>query len=270
MSDGSALAPAPAVPSNLHAVRVTRVRHYTDRLFAFRCTRPPSWRFTSGEFVMIGLMVAGRPLLRAYSVASPAWDEEIEFYSIKAPDGPLTSRLQAIQAGDDILLGKKPTGTLVLDALKPGRRLFLFSTGTGFAPFASLIREPETYERFSEVIVTHTCRTGAELAYGKESVAAALADPLVGEAARAKLRLVTSLTQEEHALRGRITTLIETGALFAALGAAPLAAAADRVMICGSTAMLADLKSMMDARGFAEGGRHEPGDFVVERAFVER
>jgi ferredoxin--NADP+ reductase len=259
-----------APPANTYAVAVRTVRHYTDRLFAFTCERPPSFRFRSGEFVMIGLMGETKPLLRAYSIASPAWDEELSFYSIKVPEGPLTSRLQHIQPGDTILLGKKPTGTLIHDALTPGKRLYLLSTGTGIAPFASLVRDPETYERFEEVILTHTCRTAAELVYGNEIVAAAKADPLVGEQASAQLRHVTSLTRESHTLEGRITNLIQNGALFSALGLPPLDSGADRVMICGSTEMIADTKAIMLARGFKEGATNDPGEFVIERAFVER
>lgn len=258
------------VPSNAFAVTVRNVRHYTDRLFAFTCERPPSFRFRSGEFVMIGLLGGERPLMRAYSIASPAWDGELAFYSIKVADGPLTSRLQHIQAGDQILIGRKPTGTLVLDALKPGRRLFLLSTGTGIAPFASLVRDPDTYERFSEVILTHTCRTAAELAYGEEIITAAKSDPLVGEAARAQLRHITSLTREPHRLEGRITDLIESGALFSALNGERLDPGEDRIMICGSSAMLADLKALALARNFAEGAVSDPGDFVIERAFVDK
>lgn len=259
-----------APPANTYAVAVREVRHYTDHLFAFTCERPPSFRFRSGEFVMIGLMGETKPLLRAYSIASPAWDEELSFYSIKVPNGPLTSRLQHIQPGDTILLGKKPTGTLIHDALTPGKRLYLLSTGTGVAPFASLIRDPETYERFEEVILTHTCRTAAELVYGNEIVAAAKADPLVGEQASAQLRHLTSLTRESHTLEGRITNLIQNGALFAALGVPPLDSSKDRVMICGSTEMIADTKALMLARGFKEGATNESGEFVIERAFVER
>jgi len=257
-----------AAPANVHVVRVTAVKHYTDALFAFSCARPAGVRFRSGEFVMIGIMNGAKPLLRAYSIASPAWDEQLSFYSIKVAGGPLTSRLQHIQPGDEILVGKKPTGTLVLDALIPGKRLFLVSTGTGVAPFASLIREPETYERYEEVILTHTCRTGAELAYGREAVEAAMADPLVGEAATTKLRHVTSLTRESHALEGRITNLIENGALTAHLGAAPLDPARDRIMICGSSAVLHDMKVIAEARGFVEGANSEPASFVIERAFA--
>jgi ferredoxin--NADP+ reductase len=257
-----------APPANLHLSRVRQVTHYTDGLFAFSCERPASFRFRSGEFVMIGLMNGSKPLLRAYSIASPAWDDQLAFYSIKAPNGPLTSRLQHIRPGDDILIGRKPTGTLVLDALRPGRRLFLISTGTGIAPFASLIREPETYERYGEVILTHTCRTERELDYGCEAVAAARADALVGEEARTKLRHLTSLTRAAHPLQGRITALIANGALFGALDTASFDPAHDRVMICGSAAVLADLKAIMLAAGFDEGANHEAGSFVVERAFV--
>lgn len=255
-------------PANVQVSRVVDVKHYTDKLFAFTCERPDSFRFRSGEFVMIGLMNGAKPLLRAYSIASPAWDETLAFYSIKAPDGPLTTRLQHIQPGDEILLGRKPTGTLVHDALLGGKRLYLFSTGTGVAPFASLIREPETYERFDEVILTHTCRTDAELNYGREIIAAAHDDPLVGEEARAKLRHFTSLTREDHPQQGRITALIDNGALFDALGVPALDPATDRVMICGSVPMLQDLRTLVLERGFSEGANHEPGSFVVERAFA--
>ncbi len=266
MADQGALLTPP--PANLHFVRVARVKHYTDRLFAFACERPASFRFRSGEFVMLGLMQAGKPLLRAYSIASPAWSEDLEFYSIKVPDGPLTGTLQRIEPGDLILLGRKPTGTLVLDALTPARRLWLISTGTGVAPFASLIREPQTYERFDEVILTHSCRTSAELAYSAEIVAAAQADPLVGDAARLQLRHVTSLTRDPHPLQGRITTLIEEGELFGRLDFPPLDPAQDRIMICGSVSMLKDMKAIAEARGFVEGANSEPGSFVIERAFA--
>jgi len=178
------LAPNPLIPAGIFAETVTEVWHYTDRLFRFRMTRPPSFRFRSGEFAMIGLPNAERPVFRAYSIASPAWDEGLEFYSIKVPDGPLTQHLQKIRAGDTVLMRKKATGTLVHDALLPGRRLWMFSTGTGIAPFASLIRDPETYEKFDEVILTHTCREVAELAYGRQLVTAIKDDPLVGELAK--------------------------------------------------------------------------------------
>jgi ferredoxin--NADP+ reductase len=267
MTDESLVAKA-APPPNLFAVHVEQVRHYTDRLFAFTCERPGAFRFRSGEFVMIGLMNCARPLLRAYSIASPAWDDQLAFYSIKVPDGPLTSRLQTIEPGDEILLGRKPTGTLVLDALTPGRRLFLLSTGTGIAPFASLIREPETYERYEEVILTHTCRTAPELAYGQQIVRETLADPLVGEQAQAKLRSVTSLTREAHTLEGRITALVASGGLFNAFGGQAFDPAEDRIMICGSVPVLHDLKTIALEAGFIEGSNHEPGTFVIERAFA--
>lgn len=264
----SASAERVAPPPNLYVSRVESVRHYTESLFAFTCERPPGLRFRSGEFVMIGLMNGAKPLLRAYSIASPAWDDRLAFYSIKVPDGPLTSRLQNVRPGDEILIGRKPTGTLVLDALMPGRRLFLLSTGTGIAPFASLVRDPETYERFDEVIVTHTCRTAAELDYGREVVAEALADPLVGEEASVKLRHITSLTRERHGLEGRITTLIANGGLFEHAKIPAFDPQTDRLMICGSAAVLSDLKEIAIARGFTEGSNHEQGSFVVERAFA--
>ena len=185
------------IPANVFAETVTEVKHYTDRLFKFRITRPASFRFRSGEFVMIGLPNAERPVFRAYSVASPSWDEEVEFYSIKVPDGPLTEHLQKIQPGDTVLMRKKPTGTLVNDALIPGKRLYMFSTGTGIAPFASLIRDPETYDKFEQVILTHTCREVAELKYGEELVDLCNNDPLVGEFAKGRLIHYTSITRED-------------------------------------------------------------------------
>lgn len=266
MADQGALLSPP--PANVQIARVRAVRHYTDALFSFSCDRPPTFRFRSGEFVMIGLMNSAKPLLRAYSVASPAWDDQLAFYSIKAPNGPLTSRLQLIRPGDEILVGRKPTGTLVLDALKPGRRLILVSTGTGIAPFASLIRDPETYERFDDVLLTHTCRTAAELTYGFDTVEAARQDPLVGEAAAARLRHATSLTRDAHGLQGRITGLVESGRLFRHLDIPRLDPASDRVMICGSAGVIQDMKAIVERAGFAEGSNHKPGDFVIERAFV--
>lgn len=247
---------------------VLSVRHYTDRLFAFRVTRPPSFRFRSGEFVMLGLTINGKPLLRAYSIASPSWDEELEFFSIKVPGGPLTEHLQHIQPGDTILLGTKSVGTLVHDALLPGEHLYLLSTGTGIAPFAAVVRDPETYERFSKVILTHTCREAAELTYGVELVAAAKADPLVGEMASEQLIHYPTTTREPTARMGRITTLIETGELFRDLGVAPFDPARDRVMICGSMEMLADLKTLCEAAGLEEGANSRPAHYVVEKAFA--
>jgi ferredoxin--NADP+ reductase len=260
--------PAPESASGPFREKVLEVRHWTERLFSFRVTRPASFRFRSGEFVMIGLVVEGRPLLRAYSIASPSWDDGLDFYSIKVQDGPLTSRLQHIKPGDDILMGRKPTGTLVLDALTPGERLYLFSTGTGLAPFASIIRDPETYARFSRVILVHGCREAAELDYGIDLVARTRDDPLVGEAAIAQLAHVTTLTRAPHPLQGRVTTLIETGALFSLLRTHPLAPATDRAMICGSMAMLNDTRALLEQAGLKEGSNASPAEYVVERAFV--
>ncbi len=247
---------------------IQSVRHYTDRLFSFRVTRPQSLRFRSGEFVMIGLKVDGKPLLRAYSIASPSWDEELEFFSIKVPDGPLTSRLQHIKEGDAILLGTKPVGTLVLDALLPGKRLYLLSTGTGIAPFASVIRDPETYEHYDQVILTHTCREVAELTYGKELVDAVREDPLVGEFVGDKLVYYPSVTREPFERQGRITTLLDDGTLYEELGIPALNPETDRVMICGSMEMLEDCKARCEQAGLTEGSNARPAEFVIEKAFV--
>ena len=255
---------------------VLDVEHFTDRLFAFSITRSPSFRFRTGEFIMIGLPKTEeqkRPIMRAYSIVSPAWDEKLEFYSIKVPDGPLTSRLQKIQPGDTVLLGRKPVGTLVLDALLPGKRLWMFSTGTGFAPFASLVRDPETYESYDEVIVTHTCRYTDELQYSQRLIADLINDPLVGdmvvnEDGSPKLKLITSLTREDHPLTGRITTLIETGKLFEVAGTPPLDPTNDRVMICGSKDMIDDTAKLVAGFGLREGSNSEPCEFVIEKAFV--
>lgn len=255
------------IPSGVFAQTVTSVRHYTDRLFKFRITRPASLRFRSGEFVMIGLPNAQKPVFRAYSVASPSWDDELEFYSIKVPDGPLTEHLQKIRAGDVVLMRKKPTGTLVNDALLPGKRLYMFSTGTGIAPFASLIRDPETYEKFEQVILTHTCRTRDELTYGHEVVATLRDDPLVGGFA-AQLTHDCATTRQDSPVRGRITERIASGALFSDLGVPPIDPQTDRAMICGSMAMLRDTKKAMEGFGLREGTNNRPATFVVERAFV--
>jgi len=255
------------------AQTVTQVTHYTDRLFAFRVTRPASLRFRSGEFVMIGLMGDnGKPLLRAYSIASPAWDDELEFYSIKVPDGPLTSKLQHIQVGDEIILRPKPVGTLVHDALLPGKRLYFFSTGTGFAPFASLLRDPQTYSDYDEVIVTHTCREVAELTYGRELIESIRSDEmlgeLIGEENLAKLKYYPTTTREESPKMGRITTLIENGELFADLDVPPLNPETDRAMVCGSLAFNVDIKTLLESAGLQEGANSEPKQFVIEKAFV--
>ncbi len=254
--------------SNIHSERVLEVQHYTDRLFRFRVTRPQSLRFRSGEFVMLGLPDAAKPVMRAYSIASPAWDESLEFFSIKVPGGPLTERLQQIKVGDEILLRPKTTGTLVNDALTPGKRLFMLSTGTGIAPFVSLIRDPETYEKFESVIITHTCRTIGELQYGFDSVAATRQDPLVGEEATARLKHFASTTREQSQHNGRITSLIESGEFFTSLGIPAFDFEHDRIMMCGSMGMIKDIREMLQPKGFTEGSNSQPGNFVVERAFV--
>jgi ferredoxin--NADP+ reductase len=268
--------PLPALPD---AQTVTSVQHYTDRLFSFRVTRPTSLRFRSGEFVMIGLMGdpdpntgKQKPLLRAYSIASPSWDEELEFYSIKVPDGPLTSRLQHIKEGDEIILRPKPVGTLVHDALLPGKRLYFFATGTGFAPFASLLRDPETYESYDEIIMTHTCRDVDELTYGRDLIAHIKSDDLMqellGEDNLAKLSYYPTTTREQSPKMGRITTLIEDQTLFSDLNIPPLDPAVDRAMVCGSLAFNLDIKALLEQAGLNEGANSEPGEFVIEKAFV--
>ena len=257
------------IPAGVFAQTVVSVNHYTDRLFSFRITRPQSFRFRSGEFVMIGLPNAEKPVFRAYSIASPAWDEELEFFSIKVPDGPLTQHLQKIQPGDTVLMRQKSTGTLVLDALTPGSRLWMISTGTGIAPFASLMRDPETYEKFEQVILTHTCRDVAELAYGEELARDLGADPLIGELVNGRFVHHATTTREAFVRMGRITTLIETGQLFKDTGTSPFNPATDRVMICGSMGMLQEHKALCEAAGMTEGSNSEPGQFVIEKAFVD-
>lgn len=256
------------IPANVYAETVVSVKHYTDRLFSFRITRPQSLRFRSGEFVMIGLPNAEKPVFRAYSVASPAWDEELEFFSIKVPDGPLTQHLQKIQPGDTVLMRQKATGTLVLDALTPAKRVFMISTGTGIAPFASLLRDPDTYEKFEQVYLTHTCRDVAELSYGKELVEALENDPLIGELTHGRVTLYSTTTREESLHMGRITALIGSGKFYSDLGIDKLNPETDRIMICGSMHMLKDVKELAESLGFDEGSLSHPSSFVVERAFV--
>ncbi|MEO9459234.1 MAG: ferredoxin--NADP reductase [Lentilitoribacter sp.] len=257
------------LPKATFAEKVISVEHYTDRLFKFRITRPASFRFRSGEFVMIGLPSEGKPLFRAYSIASPSWDEEIEFFSIKVPGGPLTEHLQKIQPGDTIWMRQKSTGTLVMDALTPAKNLYMVSTGTGIAPFASVMRDPEAYENFEKVILTHTTRDVAELKYGTDTVALTKEDLLVGEEATEKLIHFATTTRENSDQMGRITNLIEDGTLAKAVGLPDLNPETDRVMICGSMAMINDLKVLLEARGFEEGANSKPADFVIERAFVD-
>ncbi|MEP0963731.1 MAG: ferredoxin--NADP reductase [Roseobacter sp.] len=273
-------AAATKIPTLPDAQTVTSVKHWTDRLFSFRVTRPASLRFRSGEFVMIGLMGdvnpktgKQKPLLRAYSIASPSWDEELEFYSIKVQDGPLTSRLQHIQPGDEIILRPKPVGTLVHDALLPGKRLWFFSTGTGFAPFASLLREPQTYEDYDEIVITHTCREAGELQYGAELIESIRNDEmlaeLIGEGFADKIRYYPTTTREESAKMGRITDLMRSGDVYSDLGVAPLSPETDRAMICGNMAFNIELKEMLEEYGLEEGANSKPAQYVVEKAFLD-
>ncbi len=250
---------------------VLSVHHWNDTLFSFRCTRGSSLRFTSGQFVVIGLEVDGRPLTRAYSIASASHEEHLEFFSIKVENGPLTSRLQHLKVGDPVLISRKPTGTLVLRDLKPGKRLFMFATGTGLAPFMSLIHEPETYERFEKVILIHGVRWTSELAY-HDYIEEDLRDhEYLGEMIREQLVYYPTVTREPFRNEGRQTDLIMSGKLFEDLGIEPLDPATDRGMICGSPAMLKEISAMLDGFGFQISHRiGEMGDYVIERAFVEQ
>ena len=251
--------------------RVLAVHHWTDTQFSFTTTRAPGLRFDNGQFVMVGLPLEGRPLLRAYSIASPNYEDHLDFLSIKVPDGPLTSRLQHVRAGDEVLVSRKPTGTLVLHDLKPGRRLYLLCTGTGAAPFLSLIGDPEVYERFEVVVLVHGVRWARESDVVRARIAQLRDHELLGAQVRAQLRYYPTVTREPYVHRGRLTTLIESGRLTRDLELPPLDAASDRVMVCGSAAMLADTGRILDARGFHISPRSgEPGDYVIERAFVTR
>ena len=250
--------------------RVLTVHHWTDRLFSFTTTRDPALRFSNGHFTMIGLKVDGKPLLRAYSIASPNWEEHLEFLSIKVPDGPLTSRLQNIQVGDTIIVGKKPTGTLLIDYLLPGKNLYLIGTGTGLAPFMSVIRDPETYEKFEEVILVHGVREVKELAYHDYITQELPQHEFLGELVSKQLKYYPTVTREPFRNQGRINDLIENGKLFTDLGIPALNPLEDRVMLCGSPEMLASLKTLLEQRDFEEGNTTKPGDFVIERAFVEK
>ncbi|MCB1411247.1 MAG: ferredoxin--NADP reductase [Rhodobacteraceae bacterium] len=271
MDDLTAVNDAPAKPVRTlpDAQTVTSVHHWTDRLFSFRVSRPQTLRFRSGEFVMIGLLdERGKPLLRAYSIASPSWDEELEFYSIKVPDGPLTSKLQHIEPGDQIILRPKPVGTLVLDALLPGKRIWFLATGTGIAPFASLMRDPETYEKYEQVVMMHTCRTVAELEYGRQLVEGLRDDPLIGEFVGDKLKYYPTTTREEFHHMGRITDNLSSGKVFEDLGIHPMDQNHDRAMVCGSLAFNHDVKAVLEGFGLREGANSEPQEYVVEKAFV--
>jgi ferredoxin--NADP+ reductase len=256
--------------SQINRETVLSVRHWTDSLFSFTTTRSTGLRFKNGHFVMIGLEVEGRPLLRAYSLASPNYEEHLEFYSIKVPGGPLTSRLQHLKPGDEILVGTKPTGTLVLNTLRPGKRLYLLSTGTGLAPFLSIIRDPETYEQFEHVVLAHGVRVTEELGYAEYIKHELPQHEYLGEQVREKLRYYPTVTRESFENQGRITDLLHTGKLCADLGLPDLNPEHDRVMICGNPSMLDELVQELERRGFVEGSTHSPGDYAIERAFVEK
>src|SRR5258705_6442452 len=256
--------------SEFYREKVLSVRHWTDTLLSFRATRDSGFRFENGQFAMIGLEVEGRPLLRAYSMASANHEEELEFFSIKVADGPLTSKLQKIREGDEILVGRKATGTLITDNLIPGKRLPLLPTGTGLAPFASLIKAPDVYERYETIVLVHGCRQVSELAYGEELVAKLRDDELFGPLLSEKLLYYPTVTREPFRNRGRITDLITSRQFFDDIGQPPLDIETDRIMMCGSPAMLEELRQMFEARGFAEGNNSEPGHFVIEKAFVDR
>jgi ferredoxin/flavodoxin---NADP+ reductase len=249
--------------------RVLSVRHWTDRLFSFTTTRDAAVRFSNGHFTMIGLRVNDKPLLRAYSIASANHEDHLEFLSIKVNDGPLTSRLQHIQVGDTIVVGRKPTGTLLVDYLLPGQRLYLLATGTGLAPFMSIIRDPATYEKFEQVVLVHGVRTVDELAYHDTITEHLPHHEFLGDVIAGQLLYYPTVTRESFRHMGRIPQLIESGKLFTDLGLPPLDPAKDRAMICGSAAMLKDLKHLLEGRGFKEGNTSTPGDFVIERAFAD-
>jgi ferredoxin--NADP+ reductase len=260
----------PAGSSGFRSETVTHVTHWTDRLFSFRTTRDPGFRFISGQFAMLGLEVDGKPLLRAYSMASAHHEEELEFFSIKVQDGQLTSRLQHLREGDQVLMGRKATGTLVQDSLTAGTTLYLLATGTGIAPFVSIIKDPETYDRFEHVVFVHGCRSVADLAYTNQVLATLRADEHMGELVAEKLLYLPTVTREAFATTGRISTLLRSGQLAEAVGLPPIDVARDRMMLCGSPAMLTEVTGLLIERGFAEGSHSSPGQFVVEKAFVEK
>jgi ferredoxin--NADP+ reductase len=269
MSDRVHQAAGLAPSAALTVEDVRSVRHWNEHLFSFTITRPPSFRFRSGEFVMIGLPGENRPLLRAYSIASPAWADELEFLSIKVADGPLTSRLQRIRPGDQLFLGRKPTGTLVADALLPGRRLFMLATGTGLAPFFSLARDPEIYDRFAQLILVHSARRVSDLAFRDNLESQLAGDPLVQDQALLQFAYLPTVTREPFRTHGRIGTLADNGALFDELvGPRHFDPAIDRIMLCGSMAMIREFSLRLDALGFNEGSNAAPGHYVIERAFV--
>jgi ferredoxin--NADP+ reductase len=270
-----AAAPAASHPAlkpggNLREETVTYVHHWTDTLFTFRTTRDPSFRFINGQFAMIGLIVDNKPLLRAYSMVSSNYEEFLEFFSIKVPNGPLTSRLQHLKVGDRIIVGRKPTGTLLQDNLLPGRTLYLLATGTGLAPFMSIIKDPDAYERYERVVLVHGCRGVAELAYQDFITRELPENEFFGELAKQKLLYYPTVTREAFRNQGRVTDLIASGKLFTDLGLPPLDREQDRVMLCGSPDMLRDMRAYLDERGWQEGSTTGAGHYVIEKAFVEQ
>lgn len=257
--------------SNLISERVVSVHHWNDSLFSFKTTRNQGLRFENGQFVMIGLEVEGRPLMRAYSIASPNYEDHLEFFSIKVPDGPLTSRLQHLKPGDQLMVSRKPTGTLILGDLLPGKHLYLFGTGTGLAPFMSVIQDPETYERFDKVILVHGVRWVSELAYSQFISEELPQHEYFGELIRDKLIYYPTVTREPFRNQGRMTDLMRSGKLFADIGLPPINPQDDRAMICGSPSMLDETCEVLDGFGLKISPRlGEPGDYLIERAFVEK
>ncbi|MCG2635018.1 MAG: ferredoxin--NADP reductase [Gammaproteobacteria bacterium] len=256
--------------TNLIRETVTRVHHWNDTLFSFKTTRNQGLRFISGQFTMVGLELNHRPLLRAYSIASASYEEEMEFFSIKVPDGPLTQHLQNVQVGDEILVGTKPVGTLLTESLLPGKNLYLLGTGTGLAPFLGIIKEPEVYELYDNVILTHGVRWVSELAYQQLIEHELPANEYFGDQVRQKLHYYPTVTRERFRNQGRLTDLIRSGKLFSDLGLPTPTLEDDRFMLCGSPSMLKDLTAILDAQGFEEARRGNQGHYVVERAFVEQ
>jgi ferredoxin--NADP+ reductase len=254
--------------SNLNQQTVLSVHHWTDTLFSFTCTRDPSFRFDNGQFTMVGLEVDGKPLLRAYSMASANYEEALEFLSIKVQDGPLTSRLQHLKEGDQVYIGKKPTGTLLADNLVPGKVLWLLSTGTGLAPFMSIIKDPDVYDRYERIVLTHTCRFVDELAYMEYITQSLPQHEHIGDLIKEKLVYYPTVTREQFHNRGRITDLIQNGKLFDDLGLLPFSVENDRLMLCGSPHMLRDTRELLESLGLTEGSNSAPGHYVVEKAFV--